>query len=162
MRKVFFGLALWGILPVLLLANPFASVAAAQDGQANGAQNGTFNLEPLDGDAPDILQYKAALRIFGGVQAVYQITSRCGGNKSWTGYEKRNGNTLARVVKKFELGGGFGVPQKTAVDAYAEGQVKEALSSKNCQGLLRDIDSQEWDIYKGARFSEDYTLIKGK
>ncbi|MDR2338962.1 MAG: hypothetical protein LBF40_02345 [Deltaproteobacteria bacterium] len=137
-------------------------VAAAQPATGGNAGQAVFSMEPAEGDSPEILKYKAALRLFSGAQAVHQLTRKCQSEAAWKGYEKRNGNTLAQVVKNFKLGGGLGKPQKTAIDAYADGQVKEALSEKNCDGILRDIGSQEWDIYSGRRFSEDYAIIKSK
>ena len=160
MIKAFLQIAAAAFLSLAVLSAP--SVLSAQTPPLSAQQDGVFSLEPAEGDSPQILKYKAALRIFGGVHAVYQLTQKCRGDKSWAGYEKRNGNTLALAVKQFELGGGFGEAQKTAVGAYAEGQVKEALSAKSCASLLSDIDSQVWDIYKGERFSEDYALISSK
>jgi hypothetical protein len=151
---------LWGIIALFLVASLPSSLQSAQDGNGGYNKDEVFSLEPLDEDTPSIRKYKAALRIFAGVQTVYHLSSKCNATKSWKQYEKRNGNTLAQVVKNFSLGGGMGVPQKIAVDAYTDGQMKEALSTKACAGLMADIDSQVWDIYKGDRFSEDYGILR--
>jgi hypothetical protein len=159
-QKTFF-ITFWVLALTLILALP-SSLSAFQGGGGNTNKDEVFSLETVDGDSPNIIKFKAALRIFAGVQAVYHLTSKCNAKPTWEQYEKRNGNTLAQVVKQFELGGGLGVPQKTAVDAYANGEVAEALSTKACAGLVADINSQEWDIYKGDRFKDDYSLIKAK
>jgi hypothetical protein len=162
MPRAFINSGFCGIFLAFLLILFAPAALQLQVASAYASDDGFFSLEPVEDDSPSILKYKAALRIFGGVQAVYHLTNKCNAAKTWAGYEKRNGNSLAMVVRQFELGGGLGIPQKTAIDAYADGQVKEALSLKNCSALIKDIDSQEWDIYKGARFQEDYTLIKSR
>ena len=91
MAKMFTGSALLGFFLVFLAFLLAPGALSAQTAAQNGEP---FSLEPGEGDSPDILKYKAALRIFAGVQAVHGLTSKCGGAKEWAGYEKRNGNTL--------------------------------------------------------------------
>jgi hypothetical protein len=157
MTKAVLGSGLLGL--ALSLAIFLALPAAGAEAQSVGQP---FSLEAGEEDGQSITRYKAALRIFGGVKAVYDLTAKCKAPSTLAGFERRNGNSISLVVKQFELGGGLGLEQRAAVNAYAEGQVREALSQKDCAALMADVDAQKWDVYKSERFQEDYEIVKGR
>jgi hypothetical protein len=121
-----------------------------------------FTLESLPDDTPGMLRYKAALRLFAGVGAVRSFCTACNNENAWKHYERRNGNSINLVVRLFEAGGGLGDQQRNAVNQYAQKLAKNALSLQNCSSIMHQVDRQEWDIYKSARFKEDYAYIKQK
>jgi hypothetical protein len=121
-----------------------------------------FSLDSEEDDTPGMLRYKAALRLFAGVGAVRNFCDVCNNEKVWAQYERRNGNTIRYVVGQFKKGLGFGQDQKLAVDAYSDALTDAVLRAANCEMIMREINSQRWDIYKGERFQEDYVLVRSK
>ncbi|MDR2461541.1 MAG: hypothetical protein LBE38_12325 [Deltaproteobacteria bacterium] len=119
-----------------------------------------FSLEDLEDDEPATHRYKAALRLFAGVRTVMLICNQCKDQATWDQYEKRNGNSVNYVVNQFKAGGGLGAPQKIAVDTHSTQMADAALSSFSCASLINQIQSQEWDIYKGQRFNKDYSFLR--
>ena len=157
MRKYLFTAFLLAFGCLLALGLPRGARAASpQD------LNGPFTLEDREKDTPAMLRYKAALRLFAGVWAVRNFCEVCSNEKAWTQYEKRNGTTIGYVVGQFKLGLGFGDEQKAAVKAYADEMAKNAFSGSSCSELIREVNGQGWDLYKGERFQEDYTLVRSK
>ncbi|MDR2350318.1 MAG: hypothetical protein LBF41_06830 [Deltaproteobacteria bacterium] len=121
---------------------------------------GPFTLDDLPDDMPGTTRYKAALRLFAGVGAVRILCSECSNRSVWDRYEKRNGNTISLVVSRFKDGGGFGEQQRGAVNAHSRELAEKALRGANCDMLMSQVNRQDWDIYKGKRFSRDYKLVK--
>ena len=142
----------------------FAALSLSVELEAANPQdlNSPFTLESLEDDNSAMLRYKAALRLFAGVGAVRQFCDRCSNEKAWTQYEKRNGTTIGYVVGQFKLGPGFGDAQKAAVSDYVDYLVTDAFSNSNCDAIIHEVNKQGWDLYKGERFLEDYSLVRSK
>ncbi|MDR1038628.1 MAG: hypothetical protein LBR80_00385 [Deltaproteobacteria bacterium] len=144
----------------LALALPLSASAARA--QQPGADQAPFTIETLDADTPVTAKYKAALRLFATVQAVYSICTECGSVDVWEHYQRRNGNTFNLVTRQFALGGGVMEAQKLEIDRYAADLRQKAYDANSCPGLLEEVRSQKWDIYKAERFSNDYDLVRAK
>jgi hypothetical protein len=147
-------------LAVAIAALP-AVPAAAQLNQPGG-QSAPFTIDSLPADTAPTQKYKAGLRLFAVAQAVHQICSECGSMEAWEHYERRNGNTLGLAVRQFGLGGGVREEQKREVDRFAGKVRQDAYAVSACPGLLEEIRTQKWDIYKADRFKADYDLIRAK
>jgi hypothetical protein len=147
------------VLALALAAFPAADAAAQQK---PAVPSGPFTIDSLPEDTPVTAKYKAGLRLFAVVQAVHTICSECGSSEVWEQYERRNGNSVGLAVRQFGLGGGVREEQKREVDRYAQKVRQDAYAATACPGLLEDVRTQKWDIYKADRFKADYELIRSK
>jgi hypothetical protein len=126
------------------------------------AQNNKFSIQNLPDDNLNMIRYKAALRLFAGVWAVRDFCTKCSDESTWEKYERRNGTTIGYVMGQFKAGGGLGEEHKMAINAYSFKLAADAYLDSDCDGILEQINSQDWDLYKANRFHEDYVTLRQK
>jgi hypothetical protein len=121
---------------------------------------GAFTLDYLPDDYPALRKRKAALNLFAAYGTAIRISMDCKLSQSKVNYEKRNGNTLALVIRSIRDSGVLDQKIKDALDSIIDTKAKEAEKATGCQALAGEIDSGVWDLYKGPDLAEHYRILK--
>ncbi len=148
-------------------AEPEASAApAAEDASAEEASMPPlFSLEPQEGDSPQLLQTKAALRLFKAYNVTVGLLVKCRASypeaaQALSNFNSRNGRTVSNIMAVIRRGGGINPDIKKSLDM----EITSAINSSelDCASLAAEVQAGGRDLYKAEIYAEDYSLMRGR
>ena len=162
-----------GIFPASGRADETADEAAAtadKISEATAPQEGgdtppVFTLSPQEGDRPQTLSLKAALRLMKSYQVTTKALQTCaaapGAGEALKNFNRRNGNTLAPPVMEIIKNNGGLTPEiKAVMDAEAAAETEALLKETNCRALTDLVAKSARDLYKAPELAEDYKRVR--
>ena len=126
-----------------------------------------FTLNPQEDDSPTQVRQKAALRLMKSAQVTVKALQYCAdatpeADPALSGFNSRNGNTLALVLKVIKSTGGLTPEIKAVLDREIAAALEETLRDDDCRTLAARVRENERDIYKAPDLAKDYELVRGR
>ncbi|MDR3039070.1 MAG: hypothetical protein LBV21_07300 [Candidatus Adiutrix sp.] len=164
MKKMAFSLA----LVTLLGAAPAFSGDETPTVEVLAAETPPpFTLSPQKDDSPTLTRQKAALRLMKSAQVTTRVLQYCAdatpeAGPALSGFNSRNGNTLALILKVIKSTGGVTPEIKALLEREVTAAMEETLRKSDCLTLAIQVRESERDIYKAPDLAEDYALVRGR
>ena len=124
-----------------------------------------FNLEAEEGDSPQMLQAKAALRLFKAYNVTVGSLTKCKASTPEAGqalnaFTSRNGSTASAIMAAMRRLGGITPEMKKALDLKIAEEINAA--SIDCRSLAAEVQAGLRDLYKAEIYMDDYNLMRGR
>ena len=158
-----------GIFPALGGAEEVATTtveAVETPDKAEIAEEGpSFTLTPQEEDGPEMLRFKASLRLLKHAQVTTKILLGCAAEpdagKAMSGFKARNGNTLALLMRVISDNGGITQEIKDLLEEEVTIESAALFEGSDCLAFANLVAKNTRDIYKVPDLAEDYRLMRG-
>lgn len=142
--------------------DPSANTAPAAE---NASMPPLFSLEPQEGDSPQLLQTKAALRLFKAYNVTVGLLVKCRASypeaaQALSNFNSRNGRTVSNIMAVIRRGGGISPDIKKSLDMEITATINS--SELDCAALVAEVQGGERDLYKAEIYAEDYSLMRDR
>lgn len=170
-----FALALVISIAMALATSPLLFTEEAPEGTALtdeerialGRPPEPFTLETKKSDDLETAKFKAALRLLNSYTITINQINGCAASvndanakKILAGFHGRNGTVMGQIMRQVKKHGGLTQEIRKLLDERAAGLISADPRRGNCQAQLNHIAGGGEDLYKAAKHSDDYRLIR--